>query len=68
MVISPESFFTGAAVADSKNIEEAVLALVQLGFKYDMAKKSIMKIVHELPDEEHNSENLIRLALQNLNS
>lgn len=67
--IAPESLFTGAdAHADSKNVEEAVMALVQLGFKYDTAKKSIMKIVHELPTKEHNSENLIRLALQNLNS
>ncbi len=69
VVISPESSFTGAtAYAESKNVEEAVLALVQLGFKYDTAKKSIMKIAHELPTEEHNSENLIRLALHNLNS
>lgn len=67
--ISPESSFTGAtAQVDSKNIEEAVLALVQLGFKYETAKKSIVKIVQELPEKEHNSENLIRLALQNLNS
>lgn len=69
VAISPESSFTGvAAHTDSKNIEEAVLALVQLGFKYDTAKKSIIKLTQTLPREEHNSENLIRLALQNLNS
>lgn len=67
--IAPESSFAGANISGhSKNLEEAVLALVQLGFKYDTAKKSIIKIIHERPAEEHNSENLIRLALQNLNS
>ena len=67
--ISPEASLAGtSAPAHSKNIEEAVLALVQLGLKYDTAKKSVVKIMHALPGEEHSSENLIRLALQTLNS
>ena len=52
----------------SKQEEEAVLALVQLGFKYETARKSVMKISSALSSEETNSENLIRKTLQSLNS
>jgi holliday junction DNA helicase RuvA len=51
----------------SKQEEEAVLALVQLGFKYETARKSVMKISSSLSSEESNSENLIRKTLQSLN-
>lgn len=52
----------------TKTAEEAVLALVQLGFKYEIAKRTVIKIAASLPEEEANSENLIRKALQTLNS
>jgi holliday junction DNA helicase RuvA len=52
----------------SKQEEEAVLALVQLGFKYETARKSVIKISSALSSEETNSENLIRKTLQSLNS
>ena len=52
----------------SKQEEEAILALVQLGFKYEIARKSVVKISSALPAEETNSENLIRKTLQSLNS
>ena len=59
----------GSASEDiSKQAEEAILALVQLGFKYETARKAIMKISSDLSSGESNSENLIRLALQALNS
>lgn len=54
--------------ADAAVIEDAVLALEQLGFKRDKARKSLLAIVHDLPEKEQSSENLIRLALQALNS
>ena len=57
---------------DSKNIsvqeEEAILALVQLGFKYETARKTVAKITGKMSSEEANSENIIRHALQSLNS
>ena len=52
----------------SRQAEEAVLALVQLGFKYEIAKKSVKNAAANLSIEESNSENLIRYALQSLNS
>ncbi|HBM16578.1 MAG TPA: Holliday junction branch migration protein RuvA [Lentisphaeria bacterium] len=68
-IISPESAYsTTAASAPPKHTEEAILALVSLGFKYDMAKKTVLKIVSEIPSAEQSSENIIRIALQNLNS
>ncbi len=66
-LISPEAAFSSGNTVP-KHTEEAILALVQLGFKYDMAKKAILKIVSEIPEADHNSENLIRIALQKLNS
>lgn len=68
-IISPESAYAStASSAIPKHTEEAILALVQLGFKYDMAKKAILKIISGIPESDHNSENLIRAALQKLNS
>jgi len=52
----------------SKQEEEAIMALVQLGFKYETARKSVAKIASALPPEKSNSENLIRKTLQSLNS
>ena len=48
--------------------EDAVLALEQLGFKPEKIRKAIHKIVEEIPAKECSSENLIRKALQSLNS
>ncbi len=58
--------------SNSKNIsvqeEEAILALVQLGFKYETARKTVVKIAGKMSAEEANSENIIRHTLQSLNS
>jgi len=48
--------------------EDATLALEQLGFKRENVSKILRKIVEELPVEECSSENLIRRALQALNT
>jgi Holliday junction DNA helicase RuvA len=48
--------------------EDAVLALEQLGFKPEKIRKAVHKIIEEIPAKECSSENLIRKALQSLNS
>lgn len=59
----------GVKVPDlaKKAAEEAVLALVQLGFKYEGAWKNVHELLKGLPPEESTSENLIRLALRSMN-
>ena len=52
----------------SKTIEDSVLALTQLGFKFDSASKVVHELVKELPEKEITTENLIRKALERLNS
>jgi Holliday junction DNA helicase RuvA len=60
----------GKAVPDSvaSAAEDALLALEQLGFKSEKIRKALHKIVEEIPEKECSSENLIRKALQALNS
>jgi len=67
--VVPESAYP-SKVPDAavKAVEDAVLALVQLGFKYDTASKAVHELAKILPAEECSSENLIRNALKNLNS
>lgn len=69
LTVSPESAFPGK-VPDTvaKSAEDAILALVQLGFKYDIAAKTVHELVKITPPAESSSENLIRMALKNLNS
>ncbi|MCP4179948.1 MAG: Holliday junction branch migration protein RuvA [bacterium] len=68
--ISPEAAYGEKTVSKSltKQAEAAMLALIQLGFKQETARKIIKKITSELSEKELNSENIIRLALQHLNS
>jgi len=68
--ISPEAAFGKAPKNESisKSVEEAVLALLQLGFKYDVARKAVGKVSAEIPENEQSSENLIRLTLHLLNN
>jgi holliday junction DNA helicase RuvA len=69
-IFAPESVYASGTDSNdiSKQEEEAIMALVQLGFKYETARKNVTKISSALPSEETNSENLIRKALQALNS
>ncbi len=52
----------------SQNIEDAVLALEQLGFKREQVKKALKKLVKNLTEEELSTANLVRLCLKSLNS
>ncbi|HCE45068.1 MAG TPA: Holliday junction branch migration protein RuvA [Lentisphaeria bacterium] len=67
--ISPESSFEKAKVPDalSKSMEDAVRALVQLGFKQENAMKAIHELAAGKDPKECSTENLIRLALRSLN-
>lgn len=67
--LSPELAFP-QAVSDpvASATEDAILALEQLGFKYDRVQKTIHQLISSLPEGECTSENLIKKALQNLNS
>jgi len=60
----------GKTIPDSVSAaaEDALLALEQLGFKSEKIRKALHKIVEEIPEKECSSENLIRKALQALNS
>ena len=52
----------------SQNIEDAILALEQLGFKREQVKKALKKLVKKLDAEEFSTANLVRLCLKALNS
>lgn len=66
--IVPESQF-GAKVSKGKSnaIEEAALALAQLGFKHDKSAIAVRKIADSLDEKECSTENLIKLTLASLN-
>ena len=63
---------SSAAVSVAKDdprsdaVNDALLALSQLGFKNDLAKEKVSEIASSLPPEECSSENLLRLAIQQL--
>ena len=59
-----------AAPVDPGNsaASDACAALEQLGFKRDTVNKCINALLAELPENEHNTENLLRKALVRLNS
>jgi Holliday junction resolvasome RuvABC DNA-binding subunit len=48
-------------------MEDAVRALVQLGFKQDAAMKAIHELATGKDPKECSTENLIRLSLRSLN-
>jgi len=54
--------------ATRRAVEDAILALEQLGFKRDRLEKTIHQLVTELEPKACSTENLIRKALQSLNS
>jgi len=49
------------------NINDAALALEQLGFKRDAVRKTLQTLTTELPEAEQTTENLLRAALARLN-
>lgn len=50
-----------------ESINDAALALEQLGFKHDAVRKTLQSLVAELPEAEQTTENLLRAALAKLN-
>ncbi len=54
--------------ANNAQVEDAIAALSTLGYKDTTARKTVLKIIQKLPPEEQVAENLIRKALQALNS
>lgn len=68
--ISPEAGFTSIKVSDDKKpaVEDALMALEQLGFKRDKSQKVIVDLLAKLDSKECSTENLVRKALQALNS
>ena len=67
--ISPEAKFAeGGAAQLAKEGADAVLALEQLGVKHESARKAVAKLIAELPEAQRSTENLIRKALQSINS
>lgn len=67
--IAPETAFTGGAApakAD-KAVEDAILALGQLGFQGPKFQKLVSDTALEIPEDQRSTENIIRKALQALN-
>lgn len=48
--------------------KDAIAALETLGFKHEMARKAVQKVCEQQPAAEQSAENIIRKALQILNS
>ena len=54
-------------IPQSREMEDALLALEQLGFQRAKIQKAVADLVAKLPEQERSSENLIRKALRELN-
>ena len=66
--IAPETAFSGTAPAEvDKAVEDAILALGQLGFQGPKFQKLVSDVAQELPEDQRSTENIIRKALQALN-
>ena len=67
--ISPESQFGAApaAMPNSREAEDAAMALEKLGFNRAKILDTVVKIAADLPEGERSVENIIRKSLQALN-
>ena len=67
--ISPESQFAAAqaAMPQSREAEDAAMALEKLGFNRTKIIDTVVKIAADLPENERSVENIIRKSLQALN-
>ena len=65
--IVPEVSFGGGAAPADKMVEDAILALGQLGFQGPKFQKLIVEVAQQIPEDQRSSENIIRKALQTLN-
>ncbi len=68
LAVSPESQYGKPVEAGtSQAVEEAALALAQLGFKHDQAMVAVRKIASGMDDKDCTAEKLIKLTLNALN-
>ncbi len=67
--IAPETSFGGGAAPSKvdKVVEDAILALGQLGFQGPKFQKLVADVALEIPEDQRSTENIIRKALQALN-
>ena len=67
--IAPETAFGGGAspAKVDKAVEDAILALGQLGFQGPKFQKLVADVALEIPEDQRSTENIIRKALQALN-
>lgn len=67
--IAPETAFAGSAAPAKidKAVEDAILALGQLGFQGPKFQKLVTDVAMEIPEDQRSTENIIRKALQTLN-
>ena len=67
--IAPETVFGGGAGPSKvdKAVEDAILALGQLGFQGPKFQKLVADVALEIPEDQRSTENIIRKALQALN-
>ena len=56
------------AAAFAPEAQDAVAGLATLGFKQETARTTVEALCRELPEGQRSAENLIRMALQKLNS
>ena len=56
-----------APTGNLDNINDAALALEQLGFKREAVRKTLQTLTSEMPEAEQSTENLLRAALAKLN-
>ena len=67
--IAPETSFGGGAAPSKVDtaVEDAILALGQLGFQGPKFQKLVADVALEIPEDQRSTENIIRKALQALN-
>ena len=69
--IAPELHFSPGAVSGStvadKAVEDAILALGQLGFQGAKFQKLVSDVAKDIPEDQRSCENIIRRSLQALN-
>ena len=69
--IAPELHFSPGAVSGNpvadKAVEDAILALGQLGFQGAKFQKLVSDVAKDLPEDQRSCENIIRRSLQALN-
>lgn len=69
--IAPEAQFAGLPggtdLPNAREMEDALLALEQLGFQKTKIQKAVADIVMALPENQRSVENIVRKSLQSLN-